>query len=156
MRPYDENTVRNLYLREVITKEGMEKRMLELGYNKERTAEIIQGWPVIPGVGDLLHLVAKEAFEPDIIKHYGYDEEYPDEQTKWLKMQGLSEDWIRKFWYAHWETPSIGQGFEMLHRGFIDEKELDDLFRTVEIPPFWRDKLRGIAFNPFTRVDVRH
>ncbi|GAH56215.1 unnamed protein product, partial [marine sediment metagenome] len=51
--------------------------------------------------------------------------------------------------------PSIGQGFEMLHRNVIDAKELNDLFRTVEIPPFWRDKLTKIAFNPFTRVDVR-
>ncbi|GAH81991.1 unnamed protein product, partial [marine sediment metagenome] len=72
-----------------------------------------------------------------------------------LKMQGISEYWAQKYWYAHWDTPSITQGFEMLHRGFIDRKELDDLFRTVEIPPFWRDKLTAIAFNPFTRVDVR-
>ncbi|GAI76102.1 unnamed protein product, partial [marine sediment metagenome] len=91
----------------------------------------------------------------DMIAHYGYDEEFPEDQVKWLKAQGLSEDWARKYWYAHWETPSIQQGFEMVHRGVIDFKELNDLFRTIEIPPFWRDKLTEIAFLPFTRVDVR-
>ena len=154
-RAYDEDTVRVLYLRGVLSNEQMIVRMKELGYTVEKINEIKEAWPIIPGPSDLFHLVAKEAFEPDIIKHYGYDEEFPVDQIKWLKMQGVSEEWARKYWYAHWETPSIQAGYEMLHRGFIDEKELDDLFRTIEIPPFWRDKLRAIAFMPFTRVDTR-
>ena len=154
-RAYDENTVRELYHRGIIDDAKLLVRMRELGYTDKRTAEIVQSWPVIPGPGDLFHLVAKEAFEPDIIAHYGYDEEFPVDQLKWLKAQGISEDWARKYWYAHWETPSIGQGFEMLHRGVIDFDELNDLFRTVEIPPFWRARLTEVAFNPFTRVDVR-
>ena len=154
-RAYDEGTVRTLYLRGVLTDQQMIVRMKELGYTTEKINEIKEAWPIIPGPGDLFHLVAKEAFEPDIIKHYGYDEEFPVDQIKWLKMQGISEDWARKYWYAHWETPSIQAGYEMLHRNVIDEQELNDLFRTIEIPPFWRDKLRKIAFMPFTRVDTR-
>ena len=29
------------------------------------------------------------------------------------------------------------------------------LFRAIEIPEFWRDKLTKIAYNPYTRVDTR-
>ena len=43
----------------------------------------------------------------------------------------------------------------MLHRDDIGPKELDDLFKTVETPPYWREKLTQIAYSPFTRVDVR-
>ncbi len=154
-RVYDENNIRTLFLRGVLSEGDMIKRMKQLGYTDQTISELVQAWPVIPGAGDLFHLVAKEAFEPDMITKYGYDEEFPVDQVKWLKMQGISEDWARKYWYAHWDTPSIGQGFEMLHRGVINDEELDDLFRTIEIPPFWRDKLTKIAFNPFTRVDVR-
>jgi hypothetical protein len=43
----------------------------------------------------------------------------------------------------------------MLHRGIIDRSQLDMLFKVVEIPKFWRDKLMAITFNPYTRVDAR-
>lgn len=154
-RLYDEGVVRDLFLRGVINDEGRIKRMKELGYTEDRIAEIKETYPIIPGAGDLFHLVAKEAFEPDMIEHYGYDAEFPEEQVKWLSMQGISDYWAHKYWYAHWEVPSIGQGFEMYQRGVIDFPELWDLFRTIEIPPFWREKLTEIAFMPYTRVDVR-
>ncbi|GAI80002.1 unnamed protein product, partial [marine sediment metagenome] len=64
---------------------------------------------------------------------------------------------------SHWEMPSIQAGYEMMHRQdvdrpghtIIDKSELDMLFRTVEIPPYWRSRLTKIAYMPYTRVDVR-
>ena len=154
-RLYDENVIRDLFWRGVIDEAGVYKRMKELAYTEDRITEIIKTWPIIPGAGDLFHMVAKEAFEPYFIEHYGYAEEFPEDQIQWLEKQGLSREWALRYWYAHWETPSIGQGYEMLHRGVIDWPELQDLFKTVEIPPFWRDKLTEIAYMPYTRVDVR-
>ena len=46
-------------------------------------------------------------------------------------------------------------GYEMLHRGVIDLETLEFLYRTVEIPQYWRDKLTQIAYTPYARVDVR-
>jgi hypothetical protein len=160
---YDEDTVRILFLRGVLSEDEMFMRMRELGYTDTRTQEIVQSWSIIPGPTDLFHLVAKEAFEPDMIARMGYADEFPVEQVEWLKKQGISEEWAKKYWYAHWETPSIGQGFEMLHREDVDRPgqsiisldELDMLYRTVEIPPYWRDRLTKIAYAPYTRVDVR-
>lgn len=151
----DENTVRVQFLRGIIDEAKMYERMRELGYTDARTAEIIQTWKLLPPAQDLFTMVAHEAFEPDIYNKLGLNAEFPEEQLKWLEDQGISEAWARKYWIAHWEQPSILQGFEMLHRGVIDADLLDLLFRTVEIPPYWRDKLTKIAYNPFTRVDVR-
>ncbi|MBA7471388.1 hypothetical protein ES707_06694 [subsurface metagenome] len=154
-RTVDEGTVRTCFLRGVITEETMYERMRELGYTDTRIKEIIQTWVVLPGPGDLFEMVAKEAFEPDIYTKLGLAEEFPTDQVEWLEKQGISQEWAMKYWIAHWAQPSIGQGFEMLHRGVIDMPTLDLLFRAVEIPSFWRDKLTKIAYQPYTRVDVR-
>jgi len=154
-RTVEEGVIRTNYLRGNITSEILYERMRELGYTDTRTAEIIQTWSVIPGPGDLFHLVAKEAFEPDTIALLGLGAEFPTDMLPSLAANGYSEEWAKRFWYAHWDQPSIGQGFEMLHRGVIDFPMLDTLFKTVEIPPFWRDKLTKIAYSPYTRVDVR-
>lgn len=154
-RTTEEGVIRTNFLRGNITEALMYERMRELGYTDTRTAEIIQTWIVYPGPGDLFEMVAKEAFEPDIYKVLGLDQEFPSEQVKWLEAQGISQEWAEKYWIAHWNQPSIGQGFEMLHRGVITPAQLDLLFRAVEIPSFWRSKLTAIAYSPFTRVDVR-
>lgn len=152
---YDEQRVRDLYLRKIIDATTMRTRMRELGFTDTRIDELVQSWEIIPGPSDLFHLVAREAFEPETIRLLGLDAEYPDDQTEWLEKQGVSPDWARKYWIAHWDQPSIQQGYEMLHRGEIDLEILHVLFKTVEIPPYWRDKLTNVAFIPYTRVDVR-
>lgn len=151
----DEGTLRTLFLRGIIDEAKLFERMFELGYTETRIKEIVQTWDVIPGPGDLFTMVAKEAFEPEMVTKLGLGVEFPVEQLPWLKKQGISEYWAKHYWYAHWDQPSIGQGFEMLHRGVIDKATLDLLFRAVEIPSFWRDKLTQVAYNPYTRVDAR-
>lgn len=150
-----EGDLRTMYLRGIINQSRLYERMRELGYTDQRIGEIIQTWEVIPGPQDLLTMVAHEAFEPDMISLMGLGDEFPTAQVEWLEKQGISRAWAERYWYSHWMQPSIGQGFEMLHRGQINLAQLDMLFRTVEIPPFWRGRLTAIAYNPYTRVDVR-
>ena len=154
-RTVDEGTIRMLYLRKIISADLMYERMRELGYTDVRIKEIVQTWELLPGPQDLFFMVAKEAFEPDIYTKLGLDKEFPTDQVEWLNKQGISNDWAKKYWIAHWAQPSIGQGFEMLHRDVIDLPTLDLLFRAVEIPSFWRSKLTAIAYQPYTRVDAR-
>lgn len=154
-RLYSEFEIRTLYLRGVLDTDQMFMRMRELGYTDTRIRELVQSWEIIPPVSDLITMVAKEAFEPDFIRKIGLDAEFPTEQVEWLNKQGISTDWALKYWYAHWDQPSVQMGMEMLHRDVIDEEELDLLFRAQEIPPFWRDKLTKIAYAPYTRVDIR-
>jgi len=152
---YPLEIIRVLSLRGLLTDAQTYESMRELGFTDTRSKNIIKSWEVIPGPQDLFYMVAKEAFEEDAIQMMGLDDEFPAGQIEWLKKQGISEDWAKKYWYAHWDQPSIGQGFEMLQRGVIGWDELDMLFRTVEIPPYWRKKLTQIAYNPIGRVDLR-
>jgi len=150
-----EGAIRTNFLRGNITSDTMYERMRELGYTDTRTAEIVQTWTVYPGPQDLFTMVAHEAFEPELYTKMGLDAEFPEEQVPWLEAQGINKQWAKKYWISHWAQPSLGQGFEMLHRGVISRDELNMLFKVVEIPPYWRDKLMAITYNPYTRVDTR-
>lgn len=154
-RMYEEFQIQALWLRKDIDDAKMYQRMRELGYTDTRIGELVKLWVIIPPVQDILTMVAHEAFEPDAVQQMGLEDEFPSAQASWLSKQGLSDFWQRKYWASHWEQPSIQMGFEMLHRGVIDRDTLDMLFRTVELPPYWRDKLTQIAYQPYTRVDVR-
>jgi len=154
-RVYEEFQVQMLWLRKEISDAKMYERMRELGYTDTRIGELVKLWTIIPPVNDILTMVAHEAFEPDAVRQMGLEDEFPSAQSEWLSKQGLSDFWQRKYWASHWEQPSIQMGFEMLHRGVIDKATLDMLFRTVELPPYWRDKLTQIAYQPYTRVDIR-
>lgn len=160
---YDVTTIRTLFLRGVLSEDQMFERMREHGFTDTRIKEIIQSWQIIPSAQDLFYMVGKEAFEPDSISALGLADEFPEDQVTWLEQQGISREWALKYWYAHWDQPSIQMGYEMYHREdpdnpgntIINDAELDMLFRTIEIPPFWREKLKKIAYAPYTRVDVR-
>jgi len=150
-----EGAVRVNFLRGNITSDKMYERMRELGYTDTRIKEIVQTWTMYPGPGDLFTMVAHEAFEPGMYGPLGLADEFPSDQVPWLEAQGISKEWAMKYWISHWDQPSLGQGFEMLHRGVITTAELDMLFKVVEIPKFWRSRLMAITFNPYTRVDTR-
>jgi len=150
-----EANVRINYLRGNITSDKMFERMRELGYTDTRTKEIVQTWTLYPSPADLFTMVAHEAFEPSMYGPLGLADEFPQDQVPWLAAQGISQEWALKYWIAHWAQPSLEQGFEMLHRGVITRDELNMLFKVVEIPRFWRDKLMAVTYNPYTRVDAR-
>jgi len=109
----------------------------------------------IPPVADIITMAVREAFTPSIAAKFGQYEDYPQEFEDWAMKKGLSADWSKRYWAAHWSLPSAGQGFEMLHRGAINESELHLLLRALDIMPFWRDKLTKIAYRRLSRVDVR-
>ena len=109
----------------------------------------------IPPVADIITMAVREAFTPDIAARFGQYDDYPEELTEWGQKKGLSEDWTKRYWAAHWGLPSPQQGFEMLHRGIIDQDELNMLLRALDVMPFWRSRLTAMAFRPLTRVDVR-
>ena len=109
----------------------------------------------IPPVADIITMAVREAFTPAIAARFGQYEDYPPEFESWALKKGLSSEWAKRYWAAHWSLPSATQGFEMLHRGVIERGELDMLLRALDIMPFWREKLTGIAFRRLSRVDIR-
>jgi len=110
---------------------------------------------VIPPVSDIITMAVREVFTPAIAARFGQYEDFPDPLEEWAGKKGLSREWAERYWAAHWSLPSATQGFQMLHRGVIDQDDLNMLLRAQDVMPFWRDKLTQIAYRPLTRVDVR-
>jgi SOS response regulatory protein OraA/RecX len=131
----------------------------------------------IPPVQDIIRMAVREVFTPDLRKKYGLDEEFPTEFAYWAQKQGVSEEWAKNYWAAHWELPSITDGMTMLQRLHPDiiswkaqglralginpesvKTDIDtlrELIKMHDITPYWRDRLIALSYNPITRVDIR-
>lgn len=112
----------------------------EAGYQAAlRAAKLPPDWdaPVrtllqqIPGASDLVSFVVRDVWSPDILKAFGYDQEYPAAIEEWLGKQGLAYQikspihdaaglgpfsWAKAYWWSHWQLPSPTQGIQMLQR----------------------------------------
>ena len=109
----------------------------------------------LPGMGDLIRFMVREVFREDIVALYRMDEDYPPQIEPYAARLGYSPFWCKAYWRAHWELPSVQQGYTMFHRGVIDRPTLEALIRTLDIMPFWRDKLIEISYELIPRVDLR-
>ncbi len=144
-----------LLLRQVMSDGEFNAELAKRGYKQDEIEKLKELQKVVPGLGDIIRMAVREAFTPEVVRQFQLHAELPGEMVEWAAKQGLSEDWARAFWAAHWELPSLTMGFEMLHRGEITEDEMRLLIRTHDVSPFWRDRLLNISYTPYTRVDVR-
>lgn len=134
---------------------GLDERLRRIGIHPDYTPLYRELAYQIPPIADIITMAVREAFTPSIAAKFGQYEDFPKELETWGQKKGLSAEWTQRYWAAHWSLPSPQQGFTMLHRGVINQDELNMLLRALDVMPFWRDKLTEIAFRPLTRVDVR-
>lgn len=132
--------------RELLKRSGRDPKDIELYMELTKN---------IPPLSDLIRMLVRDAFNEEAVSKYGYDDNFPDEIKPYFAKQGFDPDWARRYWRSHWELPSPMQGYEMLHRGLISDKDLETLLTISDYPPFWRDKLSKISYHVLTRVDVR-
>lgn len=132
-----------------------DERIQQLGYKEEDINNLVLLSEYYPSPSDLVTFAVRDVYSPEIAEKYGLNEDFPQEFLDAAFKGGLSETFARQYWAAHWRLPSATQGFEMLHRGIISHEELSTLLRALDYMPFWRDKLIQVAYNPYTRVDIR-
>lgn len=141
-----------------ITIEEYLESMDKIGFTKEQAELLDTVVEPIPSVGDIIQFAVREVYSPEIAKEnrqYEGGKEVFDIAKPDIEAQGLSYDNFMKYWAAHWQLPSIGQGYEMLQRDMITHEQLDRLFVALDIMPGYVAPLKGISYSPFTRVDIR-
>ena len=109
----------------------------------------------LPPPTDLIRMAVREVFDPEARARLTLDADFPEAFAQYAARQGFSRDVAEDYWAAHWDLPSPSQGYEMLHRGLIDDQELADLLKALDYAPVWRSNLQAISYNPITRVDLR-
>ena len=147
--------VQRLNLRGILEDGEADDRLIKLGFESEDIPLLRNLFFIRPPVQDVIRMAVREVFTPEIAERFGQFEDFPQEFVAAAHEVGLRESDALNYWAAHWDLPSIGQAFEMLHRRVIDSDELNILLRAQDVMPFWRDKLTAISFRPLTRVDVR-
>ena len=147
--------VLGLMHRGLLSSEQVDQALLRLGFTNEWAHRLREASLIIPPVSDLIEMAVKEVFDPSVSGAFGQFEEFPEVFGQWAEKQGLSEEWARRYWAAHWKLPSAQMGIEMFHRQIIDGDALNLLLRSLDVMPFWRDRIRDLSYNVLTRVDIR-
>jgi len=145
----------SMNLRGLAAGENLNDRLRDLGYSPA-DAEALEALKFyLPPPQDLITMAVREVFNPEIVEKFGQDEDFPEDFAEYAEQQGISRFWAEKYWQAHWVLPSVQMGYEMLHRGVIDEETLKQLLAAQDVMPGWRDGLIAISYAPYTRVDIR-
>lgn len=144
-----------MLFREIVSEPEFDDAMRHRGWDDAWISRMKASGKLLPPVQDLISMAVREAFTPEAVAEFGLDQDFPEEFAFWAERQGVTRDWAEKYWAAHWGLPSVQMGYEMLHRGVIDERQLNALMKALDIVPAWRENLIAISFTPYTRVDIR-
>ncbi len=161
-RRMPENILMTLMLRGEIPENVVRDEMQKRGWTVTDTDGLFKSLRIIPQIQDLIRMQVRDAWNEEAITKFGYDQGDRSKVKEWAAKQGLDPDWVDRFWFAHWDLPSIQMGYEMLHRlrdkskgTFFGEDELRLLAKTADIAPNFIDRLMAVSYSPYTRVDTR-
>lgn len=144
-----------LWRRGIITEGTRDKYLTQLHFDEAGIAYLEKATEYFPAAPDLVRFAVREVYSGEIAAEFGLFQDIPPEYLVEAEKAGLPEQMARLYWGAHWQLPSTGQGYDMLHRRIIDKDQLSTLLRALDVMPVWRDRLIQLSYNPITRVDVR-
>ncbi len=145
----------SLWRRELMTETECDKKLSNLGLTLEEIEHAKNITEYFPTPMDLVRFAVREVYTPKTVMEFGMGQDLPPEFITEGRKAGLNQEQAENYWKAHWDLPSPGMGYRMLHRRIINEDQLGTLLKSLDIMPFWRDKLVQLSYNPLTRVDVR-
>ena len=149
------DSLRQLYLRGDIDEKTLDLELRTYGYDERDIKRLKTLFYPIPDPQDLIRFAVREVFSPEVAKKFGLFEDFPEQFADFAEQVGLTREWAKRYWGAHWELPSPQMGYEMFQRRIIDKPTLEMLLKALDVMPYWRDKLIQLNYNPLTRVDVR-
>lgn len=145
-----------LWRRGELTDLELVNRAAKAGFELDELEDLKKAMLLIPGPADLVLMQLREAWRDDVAERWGYDVGDITQFSEWMEKQGLSADWAKRYWRAHWVIPSAAQGFEMMWRGVISDDELRELLVINDLAPGWIDNLMQVARPVPGRIDRRY
>jgi hypothetical protein len=138
------------------------QRMRELGVlNTVYSDEWYELSQQLPGLSDQMRFLVRDVWDNRVVQAFGYDyqfdEKFTEEARKLAIATGVSPDWYKYYWRAHWDIPSNTALYEMLHRLRPDRPEVfeanKDQLRRIANPTENEGKNGPIVVEP---NDVEH
>lgn len=147
--------IRDGYLRGQLDDHWVDDQLARYGFDSGKT-QLIKGLFFDPAPpSDLVRFLVREVFDPQQRQALQLDGDYPAAADAEGRKVGLAPETMRNYWAAHWQLPSPGQVFEMLHRGLIDPPTVDAYLKAADFSPAWRGNLANISYNVPGRIDLR-
>jgi len=97
--------------------------------------------PMIPGAGDLIRMVVREAFVAEMIIPA------PPEFVDAMSYQGFDKTWCDRYWTAHFEPIALSQAYANLWRGYWNKEQFMYALHIADIHPMWREDIYSVAFR---------
>jgi len=138
----DISTATRMLWRGSISEEQYADIVARHGYGNPWEAAYMELTKQIPGVGDLVTMVVREAFDPKMVV------EAPEIFAEYLSKTGYSKEWADRYWTAHFEPIALAQAYANLWRGFWTK---EDFFRSLliaDVHPNWWEDIYNVAFRP--------
>ena len=183
-RLYDLSSIITMRFRGLIDESKYKDEMKKLGYNEEKAKNIFEIAHYYPNPEDFIRFAVRDVFNPDRVKKYNLDTEFPKAILPYSRKSGIKDDILKWYWMAHWELPSPEMVMRMVnilqpdvintklpngerygdkykHFGLNPDKlittydDMSEFEAMADISPYWRDRIKALTFPPITRVDLR-
>lgn len=132
------------------------------GLKDEDAVSLAQLAERVPPATDVVRFSVREAFDPGLAAEQM--ENYPGViYEQYMRYLGFPPEVAALYWRAHWDLPSLTQGYMLYHRfgdhrpdgGAFPRSEVRELLRLQDVLPRYHDLLVDASFNPVTRIDLR-
>jgi len=123
----------NLYWRGHISEETLREWMRYLGYKEDAINFLVKLAERIPPASDLITMCVREAFTPEVYERVA--PETPPEFIEWMRKQGFSETWSRRYWVAHYRRMGVEQAWRAFYRGRFSKEQLETFLKYADIHP---------------------
>lgn len=153
--PLDAGTLivnwRRGYIDELELAAGLDR----LGYKGGDVAKIMQVALEVPNPTDLVRFLARDVYSPEIRGALQLDDDFPVGALDQFRAAGLSDEYTRDLWAAHWVLPPLTQAYRLFWRKLISRDDLEFIMRAADVLPMFRGPLIDAAYRVPTRVDAR-
>jgi len=116
--------------------------LMKGGFRKPERDLLLTLRDEIPGAGDLVRMVVREAFDPKMVVAA------PDVFATYMLKQGFAKEWSDRYWTAHFEPIELRQAYENLWRGNWTKDQFMYALHIKDIHPAWREDIYNVAFLP--------
>ena len=98
--------------------------------------------PMIPPQPDLVRMVVREAFVPEMVI------KAPEVFAASMQYHGFSTEWSDRYWTAHFVPIALRQAYDNLWRGYWNKEQFMHALHIADIHPMWREDIYKVAFRP--------
>lgn len=165
----DANTALTAWRRGMLDDKQVVVKLREQGWLDDQSIAILgRLTEQVPPASDLVSFMVRDVEDPNIVGPFGLDDEfgnkYQGKVKEWAYQQGLSDDYMKRVWRAHWSIPAPTQLYEFWHKLRRKPKyngngqllgDIEKALKQQDILPFWVPYFMDSSYRVPTRVDVR-